>query len=123
MPLGVVLRASSVSSDDSIAMLTDASPAMSAASGAESVSTTVDGSGASMPVTLASVLAATAAVASSWILVSESTTSAESKALPSSNTTPSRRCSVTVRPSSEVSHDVASPGTTLRSWSNSVSVP
>lgn len=123
VPLGAVFSASSVSSDESMARFTEASPAASAASGADKVSTTVAASGASMALTLASVLLATAAVASSWMRSSEVITSSESNELPSAKTTSGRKLIVRLSPSSATSQDSASPGTTSRSWSNSVSVP
>ena len=66
---------------------------------------------------------ATAAVFSSMILSIDDLTSAESNTLPSAKVTPLRSLRVTVLPSAEGSHDCARPGTTLRSLSNSVSVP
>ena len=104
-------------------MLTTARFAGRPASGALRCSTTVCGSGASTDVTEASELLATAAVASSLIASIENLTSLESMALPSLKVTPSRRVKVSVRPSFDVFHDVASPGTTLRSLSNWVRVP
>ena len=123
MPLGLVPRVASVSVDESIAMLTEARLAGSEASALFMVSTTVLGSGAATEATEASEVRATAAVFSSMILSIEDLTSAESNALPSAKVTPVRSFRVTVFPSAEGSQDWARPGTTLRSLSNSVSVP
>ena len=123
VPFGVVFSPSSVSSEDSIAMLITARFAGSAASGALRVRVTVFSSVASTAVTEARELRDTAAVASAAIASSECFTSSDPNVLPSANVTPSRRWKVRVRPSSETSQDSARPGTTLRSSSNSVRVP
>ena len=123
VPLGFVFSVSSVSVDESIAMLTEARLAGSEASALFMVSTTVLASGAATEATEASDVRATAAVFSSMILSSDDFTSAESKSLLSANFTPVRSLRVTVFPSLDASHDWARPGTTLRSLSNSVSVP
>src|SRR4029453_12745453 len=123
VPFGFVARVWSVSVDDSIAMLTEARLAGRDASALFMVRTTLEGSGAATDATDASEVRATAAVFSSMILSSDDFTSAESKGLPSANVTPVRSLRVTVLPSAEASHDWARPRTTLRSLSNSVSVP
>ena len=105
MPLGLVVRVSSVSVDESIAMLTEARLAGSEASALFMVSTTVLGSGAATDATEASDVRATAAVFSSMILSIDDFTSAESNALPSAKVTPVRSLRVTVLPSADGSQD------------------
>ena len=121
VPLGVVSSAVIVAgvaaSDGSIAMLTLARPEGRAASGADRVSLTVDGSTMATSVTLARALRATAAVFSSRMASSENFTSVASKSLPSVNFTPLRRVSVRLLPSAEGSHFSARPGTVARSLS------
>jgi len=123
VPLGLVPRVASLSVEESMARLTDARFAGSEASGLFMVMTTVFASCAATDATEARDARATAAFFSSMTLVSEETTSAESKSLPSANFTPVRSVTVTVLPSAEGVQDCASPGTTLRSLSNSVRVP
>src|SRR6478735_4674288 len=90
VPLGVVPSFSSVSVDESIAMLTEARLAGSEASALFMVSTTVLGLGAATDATEASDGRATAAVFSSMILSIDDLTSAESNTLPSAKVTPLR---------------------------------
>src|SRR6218665_2083648 len=123
VPSGFVLMDCSVAPGGRIAMLMLARFAGSAASGADRVSVTVCASVAVIAVTEASELRATAAVAWSLMVSSEYFTAAESKGAPLAKVAPVRRWKVMVLPSAEVSHDWARPGTTLRSLSNSVSVP